>query len=124
MRRRRPPRRSGRSPPRWRGSTTYAGGKGLRLGLEPANRYETYLVNTLDEAGAMIRSIGAKNIFVHMDTFHMNIEESDVAGAIARNADLLGYAHVADNTRGVLGAGEFDFHAFFRRWRAPATWAA
>ncbi|RBP18128.1 D-psicose/D-tagatose/L-ribulose 3-epimerase [Roseiarcus fermentans] len=91
----------------------YAGGKGLKLGLEAVNRYESYLVNTLDEAGALIRSIGARNLFVHMDTFHMNIEETDIAGAIARNADLLGYAHVADNTRGTLGAGGFDFKAFF-----------
>ena len=91
-----------------------AGGKGLRLGLEAVNRYESYMVNTLDEAGEMIRAIGAKNLFIHMDTFHMNIEESDVAGAVARNADLLGYAHVAENTRGALGAGSFDFKAYFR----------
>lgn len=91
-----------------------AGELGVKLGLEAVNRYETYLVNTLDQAGDMIREIGASNLFVHMDTFHMNIEESDTAAAIARNADLLGYAHLADNTRGLLGAGNYDFKAFFR----------
>ena len=91
-----------------------AGELGVKLGLEAVNRYETYLVNTLDQAGDMIREIGADNLFVHMDTFHMNIEESDTAAAIARNADLLGYAHLADNTRGVLGAGTYDFKAYFR----------
>jgi D-psicose/D-tagatose/L-ribulose 3-epimerase len=91
-----------------------AGRRELRLGLEPVNRYESYLVNTLDEAGALIRSIGGGNLFIHMDTFHMNIEESDIAGAIARNADLLGYAHVAENTRGALRADAFDFPGYFR----------
>jgi len=87
---------------------------GMRIGLEPVNRYESYLVNTLDAAGSIVREIGSKSLFVHMDTFHMNIEESDIAGAIARNAGLLGYAHVAENHRGVLGAGTFDFKAYFR----------
>lgn len=91
-----------------------AGELGVKLGLEPVNRYESYLVNTLDQAGDMIRAIGAKNLFVHMDTFHMNIEEADLAGAIARNGNLLGYAHLADNNRGVLGAGTFDFTSYFR----------
>jgi D-psicose/D-tagatose/L-ribulose 3-epimerase len=44
----------------------------------------------------------------------MNIEEKDIAGAISRNGDLLGYAHVADNHRGALGAGTFDFKTYFR----------
>lgn len=91
-----------------------AGELGVRLGLEPVNRYESYMVNTLDQAGEVIRGIGAKNLFVHMDTFHMNIEEADISGAITRNADLLGYAHLADNNRGVLGAGTYDFTTFFR----------
>lgn len=92
----------------------HAGRRGLRIGMEPVNRYESYIINTLDQAGDLIRAIGAKNLFIHMDTFHMNIEESDVAGAIARNADLLGYAHVAENARGAIGAGSFDFKGFFR----------
>ncbi|MCB1329190.1 MAG: sugar phosphate isomerase/epimerase [Maritimibacter sp.] len=91
-----------------------AGELGVKLGLEAVNRYESYLVNTLDQAGDMIRQIGASNLFVHMDTFHMNIEESDIAAAIGRNADLLGYAHLADNTRGLLGAGTYDFKTYFR----------
>lgn len=92
----------------------HAGRSGLRIGMEPVNRYESYIVNTLDQAGDLIRAIGAKNLFIHMDTFHMNIEESDVAGAIARNAEFLGYAHVAENARGAIGAGSFDFKGFFR----------
>lgn len=87
---------------------------GVRLGLEPVNRYESYMVNTLDQAAAMIRDAGGRNMFVHMDTFHMNIEEGDITAAIHRNADLLGYAHVADSNRGMLGGGHFDLTAYFR----------
>ena len=91
-----------------------AGELGVRLGLEPVNRYESYLVNTLDEAAQLIRASGGSNLFIHMDTFHMNIEEGDIAAAIHRNAPLLGYAHVADSNRGLLGGGHFDIHGFCR----------
>lgn len=87
---------------------------GVRLGLEPVNRYEGYMVNTLDEGAGLIRAAAGKNLFLHMDTFHMNIEEADFAAAIHRNADLLGYAHLADNNRALLGAGNFDLKGFFR----------
>jgi D-psicose/D-tagatose/L-ribulose 3-epimerase len=91
-----------------------AGALGVKLGLEPVNRYESYLINTLDQAADAIRQIGARNLFVHMDTFHMNIEEADPTAAIGRAGDLLGYAHLADNHRGLLGAGAFDFTTYFR----------
>src|SRR5690606_21090487 len=91
-----------------------AGDLGVRLGIEPVNRYESYMVNTLDQASALIERAGGKNMFIHMDTFHMNIEESDIAAAIARNATRLGYAHVADSHRGALGTGNFDLQGYFR----------
>jgi D-psicose/D-tagatose/L-ribulose 3-epimerase len=92
----------------------YAGGLGLRLGLEPVNRYESHMVNSLDQAGELIRMAEGRNLFIHMDTFHMNIEEADIAAAIARNAAHLGYAHIADNHRGEVGAGTFDWTTYFR----------
>jgi D-psicose/D-tagatose/L-ribulose 3-epimerase len=95
-----------------------AGELGVRLGLEPVNRYESYLVNTIDEAGDIIRTIGGKNLFIHLDTFHMNIEEGDVAGAIERNGKLIGYVHLADNHRAMLGSGSFDFQGLFRALEA------
>lgn len=91
-----------------------AGELGVRLGLEPVNRYESYMVNTLDQAAAMIGDAGGRNLFIHMDTFHMNIEEGDIPAAIHRNAALLGYAHVADSNRGMLGGGHFDLSGYFR----------
>jgi D-psicose/D-tagatose/L-ribulose 3-epimerase len=91
-----------------------AGELGVKLGVEPVNRYESYLVNTLDQAASLIRQAGGRNMFIHMDTFHMNIEEADMSAAIRRNAPLLGYAHVADSHRGALGTGSFDTTRYFR----------
>ncbi len=91
-----------------------AGQLGVRLGIEPVNRYESYMVNTLDQAAALVAMAGGRNMFVHMDTFHMNIEEPDIAAAIGRNGPLLGYAHVADSHRGALGTGNFDPVRYFR----------
>ncbi len=92
----------------------HAGGLGLKLGLEPVNRYESHMVNSLDQAAELIRRSEGRNLFIHMDTFHMNIEEADIAAAISRNAAFLGYAHVADNHRGEVGAGTFDWTTYFR----------
>ncbi|WP_417837723.1 sugar phosphate isomerase/epimerase family protein [Thalassospira tepidiphila] len=91
-----------------------AGELGVRLGLEPVNRYESYMVNTIDQAGDIIRASESKNLFIHLDTFHMNIEEADVAGAVTRNGDLIGYVHLADNHRGRIGAGTYDFTTLLR----------
>lgn len=91
-----------------------AGELGVRLGVEPVNRYESYMVNTLDQARGLIGMAAGQNMFVHMDTFHMNIEEPDLTAAIGRNAALLGYAHVADSHRGALGTGNFDLRRFLR----------
>ena len=91
-----------------------AGELGVRLGVEPVNRYESYMVNTLDQASALIARAGGKSMFVHMDTFHMSIEERDIGSAVRRNALLLGYAHVADSHRGLLGTGNFDLAGYFR----------
>lgn len=93
---------------------TRAGELGVKLGLEPVNRYESYMVNTLDQGAELIRMAGGRNLFLHMDTFHMNIEEADITATIQRNAPLLGYAHLADNHRGLLGTGTFDVKGFFR----------
>lgn len=91
-----------------------AGKLGVRLGVEPVNRYESYMVNSLDQAAALIKLAGARNMFIHMDTFHMNIEEADIPAAIHRNANQLGYAHVADSHRGLLGTGTFNLSEYFR----------
>lgn len=97
------------------------GAPGVRLGLEPVNHNESYMVNTLDQAAAMIADAGGANLFIQMDTFHMNIEEGDIAAAIHRNAGLPGDAHVADSNRGMLGGGHFNLSGFFRALAAEGN---
>ena len=80
-----------------------------RLAVEPWNRYETHLVNTLAEAMALVEAIDHPSMCVMADTFHMGIEESDPIGALRRAAPLLGHVHFADNTRAAPGTGTIDF---------------
>ena len=80
-----------------------------RLAVEPWNRYETHLVNTLAEATALVEAIDHPSMCVMADIFHMGIEESDPIGALRRAAPLLGHVHFADNTRAAPGTGTIDF---------------
>jgi D-psicose/D-tagatose/L-ribulose 3-epimerase len=91
-----------------------ARGMGITLGLEPVNRYESNLINTGEQALEFIAATGADDITLHLDSYHMNIEEGDVAGAIRRYRGKIGYVHVNESHRGHLGAGSIDFSAFFR----------
>jgi D-psicose/D-tagatose/L-ribulose 3-epimerase len=87
---------------------------GVRLGIEAVNRYESNVVNTLDDAAWIIGQVGSEALFIHMDTYHMNIEELDVAEAIARNKAYLGHVHFGESHHGYLGTGSVDFPASFR----------
>lgn len=85
----------------------------IRLGLEVVNRYETNLVNTATQAMELIEAIGEDNVFVHLDTYHMNIEESNFAAPVHECGDRLGYVHIGESHRGYLGTGTVDFASFF-----------
>lgn len=91
-----------------------AAASGIVLGLEVVNRYESNVLNTASQAVEMCRRIGAPNIKVHLDVYHMNIEESDPARAIAETGDWLGYFHTGDSHRGYMGSGTVDLQAVFR----------
>jgi D-psicose/D-tagatose/L-ribulose 3-epimerase len=86
---------------------------GVTLGLEICNRYETNVVNTAREALALADDIGADNVMIHLDTYHMNIEEDDFVTPVRDVGDRLGYVHIGENHRGYLGSGHLDFAAFF-----------
>ncbi len=91
----------------------YAGERGVTLFIEPVNRYETDIVNTLSDGLALISEIGLANLKLLPDTFHMNIEEADPAAAIASAGSAVGYVHCADSNRLAPGWGHFDFPGFF-----------
>ncbi len=81
----------------------------VTLGIEAINRFETDLVNTAKEAAAMASAVGSPKVGILLDTFHMNIEEKDVAGAIATAGPHLVHFHVSDNDRGVPGSGHVNW---------------
>jgi len=82
--------------------------------LEPLNRYETSLLNTISEAKEFIEELGSENLKILADSFHMNIEERDISGALRGAGDLLGHIHLADSNRWAPGQGHFNFEGFFQ----------
>lgn len=91
-----------------------AAGNEMTLGLEICNRYETNVINTAADALRLADDIGADNVLIHLDTYHMNIEEDDFVRPVHECGDRLGYVHIGENHRGYLGSGHLDFSSFFR----------
>ncbi|WP_298039586.1 sugar phosphate isomerase/epimerase [uncultured Microbacterium sp.] len=92
-----------------------ASDRGIRLSLEVVNRYETNVFNTGRGALAFLDGVEG-DVSVHLDTYHMNIEESDFFRPVhdVARAGKLGYVHIGDSHRGYLGTGTVDFATFFR----------
>lgn len=86
-----------------------AAAHGLMLGVEPCNRYETHLMNTAADARALIERSGADNVRIHLDTYHMNIEEAGMTAGFGAAGSLLGYVHLSESHRGVPGTGTVDW---------------
>jgi D-psicose/D-tagatose/L-ribulose 3-epimerase len=91
----------------------YTGDKGISVSLEVVNRYETNIINTGKEALQFLDDINRPNAFVHLDTYHMNIEEDGMEAAVLECGDRLGYVHIGESHRGYLGSGNVDFDTFF-----------
>jgi D-psicose/D-tagatose/L-ribulose 3-epimerase len=89
----------------------YAGERGVRLGIEPLNRFETSLVNTADQAMEIVERVDSPSVGVLLDTFHMNIEEKEQAAAIRRAGDKLVHFHACGNDRGTPGADHIAWPA-------------
>lgn len=92
---------------------TEAKSKGLLFGIEPVNRYENHLINTGWQAVNMIERIGSDNIFIHLDTYHMNIEEKGAANGILDAREFLRYIHLSESDRGTPGCGTCDWDEIF-----------
>jgi D-psicose/D-tagatose/L-ribulose 3-epimerase len=89
-----------------------AGRAGVQVSLEVVNRYESNVVNTAQDMLALLDETGT-SVKVHLDTYHMNIEEDDFVKPVELLADRLGYVHIGESHRGYLGTGTIDFDAFF-----------
>lgn len=86
---------------------------GLQFGIEAVNRYENHLVNSAEQAVALVERIGADNVFVHLDTFHMNMEEKGIANGIIAARNHLKYMHMSESDRGTPGFGNVAWDAVF-----------
>ena len=88
---------------------THAADLGTTLLYEPLNRYETNLINTLGDAATLLTGIGAENVKILADLYHMNIEEANLADAIRNAGARIGHVHFADSNRRAAGLGHTDF---------------
>lgn len=94
-------------------AASYARSADLLFGIEPVNRYENHLINTGWQAVNMIERVGADNIFVHLDTYHMNIEEKGAGNGILDAREHLKYIHLSESDRGTPGEGCCDWDEIF-----------
>ncbi len=96
-----------------RACAAYADERQVTVLIEPINRYETNYINTAAEGLALIDELGAANVRLLLDTFHMNIEEVDLCESLRRAGDRLGYVHLADSNRHAPGLGHLPFGPVF-----------
>lgn len=94
-------------------AATHAKRHGLQLGVEAVNRYENHLLNSAEQAVALVERIGLDNLFVHLDTFHMNMEEKGVANGILIARNHLKYMHMSESDRGTPGYGNVPWDPIF-----------
>lgn len=87
--------------------------EGVTVCVEAANRFETPLVNTAQEALQLVGMVDSDYIGVHLDTYHMNIEENNIGDAIRLVGDKLRHFHTGDNNRNVPGRGHINFDEVF-----------
>ncbi|MEM3503163.1 MAG: sugar phosphate isomerase/epimerase family protein [Nitrososphaeria archaeon] len=83
----------------------YAKNLNVKLCVEPVNRFESNVINTASEGLSLIEKIGSDNIFLLLDTFHMNIEEKNIISTIKQVNKKVGHFHTCENDRGIPGTG-------------------
>jgi D-psicose/D-tagatose/L-ribulose 3-epimerase len=96
----------------------YAAKNGRQICMEPLNRFETDFINTVDQALQMVADVGSPALKVHLDTFHMNIEEKDSAAAIRKAGKLLGHVHACGSDRGTPGNDHINWEPMAKALKA------
>jgi len=91
----------------------YAAPKGVKLILEPVNRYEIDFINSVDEGLELMKKVDRPNMALQPDVFHMNIEDDHIGESLIRNREYVAYVHLADSNRHAPGDGHLDFDDVF-----------
>jgi D-psicose/D-tagatose/L-ribulose 3-epimerase len=86
---------------------------GVRVAIEPLNRFETYFLNIASDAAALCEAIGDPNVGILLDTFHCNIEEKSIGPALKAAGRHLMHIHSCENDRGIPGTGNVNWKEFF-----------
>ncbi len=89
----------------------YAAPKGIKLAVEPLNRFECYALNTVVDSAAVVAAVNEPNYGLLYDTFHANIEEKDPVGVIAPHLGAINHVHLSENDRGTPGKGHVPWAA-------------
>jgi D-psicose/D-tagatose/L-ribulose 3-epimerase len=100
-----------------RAAADIAQGAGISLAIEPLNRFEAYLMNTIKDAADYVSRVGHPNLGVMYDTFHANIEERDPVACIGAHMDVIRHVHISENDRGTPGRGHVPWAETFRALR-------
>ena len=87
----------------------YALDRGVYLGVEPLNRYETSMINLVADALKYVKDVGVESLKIHFDTYHANIEEKSLGNAIKMAGDMLFHVHSCENDRGTPGTGHIPW---------------
>jgi D-psicose/D-tagatose/L-ribulose 3-epimerase len=95
----------------------YAAERNVTFAIEPLNRYETNVANTVNEAIELARRVASPAVRVLCDTYHMNIEETSIRDAIVDAAGMLAHVHVSDNNRAIPGRAHINFDEVFSALR-------
>jgi D-psicose/D-tagatose/L-ribulose 3-epimerase len=95
----------------------YAAKLGLKLAVEPLNRFECHALNTVEDSAAVVRQVDRPNYGLLYDTFHQNIEEKDPVGVILPNLAEISHVHVSENDRGTPGKGHVPWEATFKAFK-------
>jgi D-psicose/D-tagatose/L-ribulose 3-epimerase len=104
----------------------YAMERDIVIAIEPVKRFESHIINRAEQALEYIELVGRSNVGVHLDCFHMNIEEPDIPGAVELCGGKLKYMHMVDSNRGAPGQGHIPWLYLFKAlkkigFNGPAT---
>ena len=98
----------------WAEVAEYAARSGITIGIEPINRYESYMCTSAEEVLRFIKRVNAPNLSLHLDTFHMNIEETSFYEPVIAAGSRLRHIHMTESDRGMLGEGNVRWDDLFR----------